>query len=69
MIIGSDVPLVIGQQYRGLSDAQPVAYPDQPYTVLRESTLEEWREEYERETHRVVHTPTKRAWFYDVSTD
>jgi hypothetical protein len=76
MIMGSWQPLVIGQRYIGILDNQSVMHAEQPYVVLRESTAEEWFEEYEAEVGKgnvpmswLINAKRGNAKFYEVSVD
>ncbi len=73
MIAGSDYPLTIGQQGKGIVDKKLDYHKQQPFVVLREATLEEWIQAqiangYTRE--QLLRNPNvSLSYFYEVSVD
>lgn len=72
-IMGSHQKRDIGKTYKGMSDKDRGNYPDQPYTVLREATLEEWIAFAEAEVGRKLTAReiagAEGATFYEIATD
>jgi hypothetical protein len=75
MIMGSNVPRTIGEQYKGVTNAEGIYFPNTPYRVVREATIEEYFEINEKEgvkftlidllfVHAAVHEG--EAFFYEI---
>jgi hypothetical protein len=70
MILGCnpDKPRKIGERYKGI-DTDGAEFPDQPFVVLREATVEEWLAEREPGAPLPSNRDLTRALFYKVSLD
>ena len=72
LVIASEEFLEIGQVYRDLSDPMGIAYPEQTFRVIEESTQKKWLD-------FVASFGEKRDWtdvfssfpfyFYEIKTD
>lgn len=62
MVMHCSRKLYVGYQGKGMSLEPGSFLPNQPYTVIREATKEEWEI-----AHPGVYTNSK--YFYEISTD
>lgn len=72
-IMGSHHQREVGKTYKGMADKDRGNFPEQPYTVLRVASIEEWIAFAESELGRRL-TPreiagAEGAVFYEISTD
>lgn len=81
MICGSTIKREVEKRYIGISDEKMVYHPDQPFLVIREATLEEYKEYHKEKGSDLSHYDNnpfmkelmnqklKNGFYYEISID